>query len=154
MILTRIQSFVGVLTCVYRGELVHVGGQTRPQIHVQWRTHDRCAFYLSVDRDTTSRYGKHYFRRKYESKSAGVPWLGQPSAKVPIINTFRHTDKNCTLDPFSMYKIKIFKIIRFDHFTFHFEYQVIDTPCTSRSTSLIILIYESSSFTRMAILSN
>lgn len=53
-----------------------------------------------------------------------------------------------------MYKIKIFKIIRFDHFTFHFEYQVIDTPCTSRSTSLIILIYESSSFTRMAILSN
>lgn len=52
-------------------------------------------FYLSVDRDTTSRYGKHYFRRKYadtigESKSADVPWLGQPSAKVPrrIINAF------------------------------------------------------------------
>ena len=41
--------------------------------------HDR-VFYLSVDRDTTSRYGKHYFRRKYadtidESKSADVPWL-------------------------------------------------------------------------------
>lgn len=41
--------------------------------------HDR-VFYLSVDRDTTSRYWKHYFRWKYvvaigESKSDDVPRL-------------------------------------------------------------------------------
>lgn len=36
------------------------------EIHVcSRRTHDHhCAFYLSVDRDTTSRYGKHYFRQE------------------------------------------------------------------------------------------
>lgn len=160
MILTRVQSFVGVLTQRVSGRIGARGWADSP-LDPCVVAHTRSLIYrqiatLHLDTGTIT------FEENMigESKSAGVPWLGQPFAKVPIINTFRHTDKNCTLDPFSvisMYKI-LLKNYSLRSFYFSLRASSIDTkhtfPCTSRSTSLIILTYESSSFTRMAILSN
>lgn len=78
------------------------------------RTHDHhCAFYLSVDRDTTSRYGKHYFQEENmigESKVNRCPVAWSTLCKNITIDyiffdMYLHHN-NCTLESFRWsYKI-------------------------------------------------
>ena len=68
MIFAWIQSFVGVLrrACIGTNWCTWVGrvAPKDPCVRSRRAHHHHCAFYLSVDRYTTSRYGKHYFRQE------------------------------------------------------------------------------------------